>query len=114
MYIANFMLLILNLPLVSVFARLATVNPQVLMPFISIICLLGVYSVRNSFFDVWVVIFAGVMGVFLRKWRYPVAPLVIGIVLGPVSENSFRKTMMMFRGNIFAFIDKPVALFFCP
>ena len=112
MYIGNMMLLILNLPLVGFFARIATIRPFLLMPFISIICLLGVYSVRNSFFDVWVMIGAGVIGVFFRKFGYPVAPLIIGLVLGPMIENNTRKTLMLFRGNLLSIFDRPVALVF--
>ncbi len=112
LYIGNIVLLILNLPLVGFFARIATIRPQILMPFISLICLFGVYSVRNNFFDVWVMILAGVAGVFFRRWKYPVAPLVIGLVLGPITENSLRKTLMTFRGNLLYFFDKPIALIF--
>src|SRR5258706_1601645 len=85
MYLGNFMLLILNLPLVGAFAKIAVIRPQILMPVISLICLVGVYSVRNSLFDVWVMIAAGVAGFFLRQWRYPIAPFIIGVVLGPTT-----------------------------
>lgn len=112
MYIGNFMLLILNLPLVGLFARIATIRPYFLMPFISIICLLGVYCLRNSLFDVWVMIFAGIIGVLFRKYRYPVAPLIIGLVLGPLIENNARKTLMMFRGDVRFILDRPLALAF--
>jgi putative tricarboxylic transport membrane protein len=112
LYIGNIVLLILNLPLVGVFARLAMTKPPVLMPFISMICLLGVYNVRNSFFDVWVMVLAGMAGVFFRRWNYPVAPLIIGLILGPMTENSMRKTLMIFKGNLSEIFDKPLALFF--
>ena len=112
LYIGNVMLLILNLPLVGFFGRLATLRPQVLMPFICIICLLGIYSVRNNFFDVWAMIFFGIAGVFFRNWHYPIAPLVIGVILGPMTENSFRKTLMGFRGNLYFIFDRPIALVF--
>jgi putative tricarboxylic transport membrane protein len=112
MYIGNLMLLVLNLPLVGLFARIATIRSAYLMPFISIICLLGVYTVRNSLFDVWVMIAAGVIGVFFRKYGYPVAPLIIGMVLGPMIENNTRKTLMLFRGDIRFILDRPIALAF--
>ena len=92
MYIGNLMLLILNLPLVGMFGKIAVIRPQILMPVISLICLVGVYSVRNSIFDVWIMIAAGVVGYFLRKWKFPVAPFIIGVVLGPTTENSVRQT----------------------
>ena len=109
MYIGNVMLLILNLPLVGLFGRIATIRPQILMPFISVICLVGIYSVRNSIFDVWVMIFAGVIGYFLRRWKFPIAPFIIGVVLGPMTETSFRQTLMMFKGNMGLIINRPIA-----
>jgi putative tricarboxylic transport membrane protein len=110
MYIGNVMLLILNLPLVGMFARIATLRAQVLMPIVSIVCLVGVYSIRNSLFDIWVMIATGVLGFFLRKWKFPVAPLVIGIVLGPITENSFRQTSMMCLGHFYQICARPIAM----
>ncbi len=112
MYLGNLMLLILNLPLVGFFGRIATLRPQMLMPFISVICLVGVYSVRNSIFDVWVMIIAGLIGFFFRKWNFPIAPFIIGVVLGPMTENSIRQTLMMFRGDMTRILDRPIALTF--
>lgn len=110
MYLGNLMLLILNLPLVGAFAKIAVIRPQILMPVISLICLVGVYSVRNSLFDVWVMIVAGVAGYFLRLWRYPIAPFIIGVVLGPTTENSLRQTLITFRGDVSLIIDRPVSV----
>ena len=110
MYIGNLMLLILNLPLVGAFARIAMIRPQILMPIISLICLVGVYSVRNSLFDVWVMIAAGVVGYFLRKWKYPIAPFIIGVVLGPTTENSLRQTLLMFKGDVTLVADRPLSV----
>jgi putative tricarboxylic transport membrane protein len=113
MYIGNIMLIILNLPLVGIFGRIATIRPQILMPFIGVICLVGIYSVRNSIFDVWIMIIAGVIGYFMRtKWNFPVASFIIGVVLGPMTENSIRQTLMMFRGDMTRIFDRPIALAF--
>jgi putative tricarboxylic transport membrane protein len=110
MYIGNVMLLILNLPLVGMFARIATLRPQILMPIVSITCLAGVYSIRNSIFDIWVMIATGVLGFFMRRWGFPVAPLVIGIILGPMTENSFRQTCMMCLGDFTKILSRPIAM----
>ena len=112
LYIGNVVLLILNLPLVGFFARIATTRPAILLPFICTLCLFGVYSSRNNFFDVWVMIFSGIAGFVLRQANYPVAPLVIGLILGPMTENNLRKTLMMFRGNLSLFLDRPIAMAF--
>ena len=112
MYLGNLMLLILNLPLVGVFARIATIRPQVLMPVVSILCLVGTYCIRFSTFDIWVMIMAGVFGFFCRRWGFPVAPLVIGMVLGPMTENNLRLTMQLFGGQFFQITYRPVAMGF--
>lgn len=110
MYIGNLMLLVLNLPLVGAFAKIAMIRPQILLPIISLICLVGVYSVRNALFDVWVMIAAGVAGYFLRKWKYPIAPFIIGVVLGPTTENSLRQTLLMFKGDVSLVADRPLSV----
>jgi len=109
MYLGNIMLLILNLPLVGAFGRIAVIRPQMLMPVISLICLVGIYSVRNSIFDIWVMIIAGVVGYFLRKWKFPIAPFIIGVVLGPTTENSVRQSLMMFKGDVSLIFNRPIA-----
>ena len=110
MYLGNLMLLVLNLPLVGAFARVATIRPQILLPVISLLCLVGVYSVRNSLFDVWVMIGAGIAGYFLRQWKYPIAPFIIGVVLGPTTENSLRQTLLMFKGDAALVAGRPLSL----
>jgi putative tricarboxylic transport membrane protein len=110
MYIGNLMLLILNLPLVGLFGRIAVIRPPIIIPVVSLICMFGVYSVRNSMFDVWVMILSGVVGYFLRRWKFPIAPFIIGIVLGPTTENSVRQTLMMFKGNPLLMGGRPIAM----
>jgi putative tricarboxylic transport membrane protein len=110
MYIGNVMLLILNLPLVGLFGRIAVIRPAIIMPAISLICLIGVYSVRNSMFDVWIMIVSGVIGYFLRKWKFPIAPFIIGVVLAPTMENSVRQSLMLFKGNPLLIAGRPVAM----
>ena len=109
MYLGNLMLLVLNLPLVGAFARIASIRPQILLPVISVICLVGIYSVRNAFFDVWVMIVAGIIGFFVRKWHYPIAPFIIGVVLGPTTETSLRQTLIMFKGDFGLMFERPLA-----
>jgi putative tricarboxylic transport membrane protein len=95
---------------VGLFARIAVIRPQILMPIICLICLVGVYSVRNSLFDVWVMIASGFIGFFLTKWKYPIAPFIIGVVLGPTTENSLRQTLMMFHGDVSLIANRPLSI----
>ena len=112
MYLGNFMLLILNLPLVGFFARIAMIRPSMLMPFVNIICLLGVYSIRNSFFDVWIMIISGIFGLLFRIWKFPIAPLIIGIVLGPMTEYNLRKSLVLFDGKLYLMFTRPISAAF--
>ena len=109
MYIGNVMLLVLNLPLVGVFASLLKVKPYYLMPFVVLLCLIGSYSLNNSMFDVWVMVVMGVIGYFLRRHGFDAAPLVIGLVLGQVAERTFRQSLVMLHGSLLAVIERPVA-----
>jgi putative tricarboxylic transport membrane protein len=109
MYIGNMMLLVLNLPLVGFFARIAAIRPQMIVPVISILCLFGIYSVRNSIFDVWIMIFSGIAGFFLRRRNFPLAPFIIGIVLGPTTENSVRQSLMLLKGDLTLIAYRPIA-----
>jgi putative tricarboxylic transport membrane protein len=109
MYLGNLILLLLNLPLVGLFAKVAMLRPALLLPVVSIICLVGTYSLRNSMFDVWVMIGSGLIGLLFRRWNYPVAPLLIGVVLGPMVENNLRKTLVMFDGSLLPMLQRPIA-----
>ena len=112
MYVGNLMLLALNLPLVGLFARIATLRPQVLMPVVGVLCLVGAYSTRSSLFDVWVMVIAGTVGFWLRRWGFPPAPLAIGMVLGPMTESNFRLTMQTFDGDPTRILYRPLAMAF--
>jgi putative tricarboxylic transport membrane protein len=112
MYVGNLMLLVLNLPLVGLFARIATVRPPVLLPIVAVLCLVGAYSTRAALFDVWVMLAAGVAGFWFRRWGFPVAPLAIGMVLGPMTENNLRLTLQLLDGDITRIVWRPLAMAF--
>jgi putative tricarboxylic transport membrane protein len=101
MYIGNVMLLILNLPLVGLWARISTIPYKYLAPTILAICIVGAYSPRNTLFDVWVALGAGVVGYLMRKNNWPPAPLLVGFILGPMLEISLRQSLSMGGPMIF-------------
>jgi putative tricarboxylic transport membrane protein len=109
MYLGNIMLLVLNLPLVGLFTKVATIRPAFLMPVVSIFCMIGVYSVRNNVFDIWVMLLAGIVGYFLRRRNYPVAPLILALVLGPTTESAFRNSLVILDGNLGLIFLRPIA-----
>jgi putative tricarboxylic transport membrane protein len=110
LYIANFLLLILNLPLAAVFARLLSVSYSWLYPPILAICLLGAYANSNSLQDCWLLIVFGVLGWLMKRYSWPAAPLVLGLVLGPLFETSMRQSLSMSRGDFTIFLTRPIAL----
>jgi putative tricarboxylic transport membrane protein len=110
MYLGNFLLLVLNLPLVGLFARVATLRPQVLMPIIGIFCLIGSYTTRMALFDVWVMIGAGVVGFLLTRLGFSMVPLVIGMVLGNILEDNLRVSIQWLNGEISLIWTRPIAL----
>lgn len=112
MYIGNVMLLILNLPLVGLWAHLCYIPYRILGPFILAICFVGAYSLRNNMFDVWVCIIFGILGYIMRKWDWPTPPLILGFILGDISEKYLRSSLQMSSGSITIFFIRPISLFF--
>lgn len=112
MYIGNVILLILNLPLVGLWVRLAMVPYRYLGPVTLAICIIGAYSVRNTLFDVWTAIAFGILGYFMKMRDWPAAPLILGFILGPMLEQHFRATLQMSGGSLDIFFSRPIALLF--
>jgi putative tricarboxylic transport membrane protein len=108
MYIGNVMLLVLNLPLVPLFAQVLRTPGFVLYPLILGISLVGVYSVSGSFFDVALLVAFGLLGYLMRKLDYPAAPLILGVVLGGAMERALRQSLMMSQGSLSIFAARPI------
>jgi putative tricarboxylic transport membrane protein len=100
MYIGNVMLLILNLPLVAVFAQLLKVPAYAMYPLILGVALVGVYSDSSSMFKLGLLALFGLLGYAMRKLHYPAAPLALGLVLGDAMERALRQSLMMSQGDI--------------
>lgn len=110
MYVGNIILLILNLPLIGVFIRLLKIPGSIMAPIILIVAIAGVYSVRNSMFDVLTCILFGIAGYVLRTFNFDLGPFVLGFILGPILEENFRQTMVMSNGSFGIFFERPVPL----
>jgi putative tricarboxylic transport membrane protein len=109
MFIANTALLILNLPLVGLWARISRVPYHVLAPIVLAICIVGAYAPRNTMFDVWVAIAFGVVGYAMRALAMPLAPLILGFLLGPLFEQSLRQSIAL-QGTPAIFFSRPIPL----
>ena len=109
MYIGNIMLLILNLPLIPMWVKLLRVPYPLLFPFILLFCLIGVYTINNNAFDIYLMTFFGGVGYLARKFEFETAPFVLAVVLGPMMEKAFRQSLIMFRGDFSVFITRPIS-----
>jgi putative tricarboxylic transport membrane protein len=109
MYIGNIMLLILNLPLVGLWASLLRIRYKILMPLIVTISAVGVYTTDNNIFDMWVMLVFGIIGYLMRKLKFPAAPVVLGLVLGPMMERSLRQSLTISHGNPMIFLTRPIS-----
>jgi putative tricarboxylic transport membrane protein len=108
MYIGNVMLLILNLPMVGLFANLLRTPRHILIVLITLFCLVGTYSVNNSVLDLVILVIMGALGYALRKLKFDLAPIVLGVVLGPIIETRFRQSMIFVQGDVLALIRRPI------
>lgn len=110
MYVGNVMLLLLNLPLVSVFVSVLRIPYGYLYPLIIMFCIVGVYEVNHSIVDVWIMLIMGMLGYTLRKFDFDPAPLVLGLVIAPIFEQSLRQSLIMSNGNYFIFFNRPISM----
>ena len=115
MYVGNVMLLILNLPLVGLFVNILRVPYPLLYPAILMFCVLGVYAVNGSAVDVGIMTAMGALGYLLRKFDFETAPVVLGLILAPMLEMSFRQSLAMSSGSYAIFVNRPIAsvMLFC-
>ncbi|MBI3965409.1 MAG: tripartite tricarboxylate transporter permease, partial [Chloroflexi bacterium] len=112
MYVGNFALLVLNLPLVGMWVSLLRIPQAPLLAGILMFMLVGSYSVNNSMLDLIVVIVMGVVGYVLRKLDFDLSPLILAVVLGPFLETTFRQSLNMSRGDLLIFVERPLSAAF--
>jgi len=109
LYLGNFLLLILNLPLISMWVKVLEIPYKLLFPLILLFCLIGAYSMNNVVFDLYVMIFFGVVGWIMKKFGYEGAPLILAYVLGPMLENSLRQSLLISGGSFLIFVSRPIS-----
>jgi putative tricarboxylic transport membrane protein len=108
MYVGNFMLLILNLPLVGVFVSVLRLPQRLLATLVLLLCLVGAYSLNNSILDLWVLLLFGVFGYGLRKLAIDPSPMVVALVLGPMMEKTLRQSLFLGRGSVVELVSRPL------
>jgi TctA family transporter len=109
MWLGNFLLVLLNLPLIGIWVKMLTIPYNYLFPAIVAFTAIGVYSVSNNTFDVYAMALFGVVGYALVKLDFEPAPLLLGFVLGPMLEEFLRRAMLMSRGDFSVFVTEPIS-----
>ena len=109
LYIGNVMLLVLNLPLVGLWVRLLTIPRELLYAGIMVFAVLGVYASSGSTFDLVLLGLIGGLGYLMRVYDFPLAPTIIGLILGPMAEQQFRRAMAISQGDLTAFLTRPIS-----
>lgn len=108
-WIGNVLLVILNVPLIGLWVRLLLIPYHLLYPAVLMFICIGVYTVNNNAFDVWLVVFFGTLGYVMRLLDFSPAPLLLGFVLGPLMEEHFRRAMLISRGDLMTFVERPIS-----
>jgi putative tricarboxylic transport membrane protein len=109
MYVGNILLLIMSIPMVGIFVKILRVRPAILAPITVLITLLGVYTVANQVFDIFLVIVFGVLGYLMKKFGFEPGPLVLAFVLGTMMEIAVRQSLLIFGGDVTGFFTRPIS-----
>lgn len=108
--IANFVLLLMNVPMVKIFVRVLQVPPAILLPGVTMVSFIGIYSLSGSYFDLLLMVAFGVLGFILRKLDIPTVPVILGILLGGNMEDALRRAMVISDGDGFYLFSSPIAI----
>jgi putative tricarboxylic transport membrane protein len=109
MYLGNLLLLLLSIPLVGVFVRILRIRPAILAPITALITLLGVYTINNSTFDIFVMVAFGIVGYLMKKTGFDPGPMVLAFVLGSLVESNVRRSLLIFDGDPSGFVTRPIS-----
>jgi putative tricarboxylic transport membrane protein len=110
LYVGNVMLLVLNLPLVGIWIKLLRIPRPQLYAGILIFGTIGVYGMRQSVFDLFLLWVIGVVGVLMRRFDFPIAPVIVGMILGPISEKNLLRALEIAQGDWTVFVRQPICL----
>ncbi len=108
--IATVAMFVLGLTMVRPLTKVLQVPRQKLMPIVFILCVVGSFSIQSRTFDIWVMIFFGILGFILREMDYPMAPLVLGIILGDILDKNLRRSLILSNGSIAPFFTRPICV----
>jgi len=112
LFLATIAILIFGLSLTPLFVAVLRIPKAYLMPIVFTLCVIGPYAISQRLFDVWVMAFFGVVGFILRKMKYPMPPLVLGIILGTLLDKSLRRGLILSDGDVTPFFTRPISAIF--
>lgn len=107
-WIGNLFLVVLNIPLIGLWVRMLSIPYRMMFPAIVLFTCIGVYSTHNNTFDIWVLLVFGIIGYLMAVLRLEVVPVLLGLILGPMLEENFRRTLLLSRGDFSVFVDRPI------
>ena len=110
--VANLMMLVIEYGGIKVFARVLMVPKYILMPIIMVLCVVGAYGLNNRLFDVWAILFFGVLSYLLEKFKFPLTPIILGFILGPTIETNLRRGLIASQGSYMPFLTHPICAAF--
>jgi putative tricarboxylic transport membrane protein len=109
LYVANFFSILLNIAFIPLFIWVLKLPFSILAPVIFVLCIVGGYAPTQDMHDVWLMLLFGVVGYLMRKLDYPMAPMVLAIVLGPLAESSLRQSLLQSHGSMMVFFERPIS-----
>lgn len=110
MLVANIIILIYGMLGIRLFTKILLVPKTHLTPIILTLCVIGSYSLSNSYFDVWVMFISGIIGYFMMRYGFPASPIILALILGPVMEANLRRSLIMSEGSISVFFTRPISM----
>lgn len=110
--LCNLVLLGVCLATWKLFRRICSVSVTIIFPAVAIFCVIGVYAFNQNVLDIWIMLFFGVVGYILTKFKFPITTLLIGFILSPLLEKNFRRALVLSRGNPLTFFSSPLCLLF--
>ena len=104
------MLLVINLPLIKVWVKLLEIPVPYLYAGIMVFAMVGAYALKNSTFDLWSALIIGILGLLFRRYGYPITPLILGAILGPMAEVEFRRALQISQGDYLTLVSTPFSI----
>ncbi|GAB4112315.1 MAG: hypothetical protein Kow00103_01370 [Candidatus Caldatribacteriota bacterium] len=112
MFLANILIIILGLLSIKIFPQILKTPDSILFPIIFVLCFLGAFSLNNSVYDMFIALVFGIIGYIMRKNYFPIAPVVLGVILGPIAEDELGRALIISHGNWIVLLKSPIAIFF--